>query len=114
MRTDPRSAFVSSAAGRLTSFVTPMKRLLAVLVFAFCLTAPLVHGAEKKIILIAGKPSHPPGMHEFHAGALLLQQCLANTPGVKVIVYANGWPDVATAFEGADAVVIYSDGGAKN
>src|SRR5262249_2196706 len=28
---------------------------------------------KKKIVLIAGKPSHPPGMHEFRAGMLLLQ-----------------------------------------
>lgn len=68
--------------------------------------------AEKKIVLIAGKPSHPPGMHEFRAGCLLLQECLANTPGVGVTVYSNGWPHVENAFDGADAVIIYADGGA--
>jgi hypothetical protein len=68
--------------------------------------------ADKKIVLIAGKPSHPPGMHEFRAGCLLLQQCLANTRGVSVTVYSNGWPHVENAFDGADAVVIYADGGA--
>ena len=91
-----------------------MKRLLVLLAVAFGLTAPLVHAADKKIVLIAGKPSHPPGMHEFRAGCLLLQACLEKTPGVKVTVYSNGWPDVATAFDGADAVVIYSDGGGKH
>jgi len=68
--------------------------------------------ADKKIVLIAGKPSHPPGMHEFRAGCLLLQKCLANTPGVTTFVYSNGWPTVADALDGADAVVIYADGGA--
>ena len=29
--------------------------------------------ADKKIVLIAGRPSHPPGMHEFRAGSLLLK-----------------------------------------
>ena len=67
--------------------------------------------ADKKIVLIAGKPSHPPGMHEFRAGCLLLQQSLANTPGVSVTVYSNGWPNAESAFDGADAVVIYADGG---
>ena len=68
--------------------------------------------ADKHIVLIAGKPSHPPGMHEFRAGCLLLQQCLAGVKGVNVTVYSNGWPHVENAFEKADAVVIYADGGA--
>ena len=72
----------------------------------------LTFGADKKIVLVAGKPSHPAGMHEFRAGCLLLQKCLANTPGVSVSVFSNGWPNVANTFDGADAVVIYADGGA--
>lgn len=51
-------------------------------------------------------------MHEFRAGCLLLQQCLAGMPGVSVTVYSNGWPHVENGFERADAVVIYADGGA--
>ena len=74
----------------------------------------LASAAEKKIILIAGQPSHPPGMHEFRAGSLLLQKCLAGVPGVAVTVYSNGWPTVENALDGADAVVIYADGGAGN
>jgi hypothetical protein len=92
-----------------------MKRLLILLLTASLgLATAHAAGPVKNIVLIAGKPSHPPGMHEFRAGAMLLQQCLANTPGVKVTVYTNGWPDGANAFDGADAVVIYADGGAKN
>src|SRR5438105_2884291 len=30
----------------------------------------------KSLVLIAGKPSHPPGMHEFNAGVQLLARCL--------------------------------------
>jgi type 1 glutamine amidotransferase len=84
-------------------------RLLLVAAAALLVLPTLA--ADKKILLIAGKPSHPPGMHEFRAGSLLLQQCLANTPGVSVTVYSNGWPNVENAFDGADAVVIYADGG---
>jgi type 1 glutamine amidotransferase len=80
----------------------------------FLLLAGLVSlsAAPKHIILIAGKPSHPPGMHEFRAGCLLLQACLEHVPGVTCTFYSNGWPRVQKAFDGADAVVIYADGGA--
>jgi Trehalose utilisation len=87
-----------------------LRRLLVVgLALAAVATSSLA--AEKKIVLIAGKPSHPPGMHEFRAGCLLLQQSLAGVKGVHVTVYSNGWPNVENAFEGAAAVVIYADGG---
>ncbi len=69
---------------------------------------------KRKIILIAGKPSHPPGMHEFRAGSLLLQSCLREAPNVTTLVYSNGWPQDPGAFDGASAVVIYADGGAGN
>lgn len=75
----------------------------------------------KRIVLIAGRPSHPPGAHEHRAGSLLLQKCLAGFPGVTVDVYDQGWPatvaadgtrtDRHEALAGAAAVVIYSDGG---
>ena len=70
-----------------------------------------IPAADRKILLIAGTPSHPPGMHEFRAGSLLLQSCLAAVAGVEVVVHSNGWPKVEGAFAGADAVVIYADGG---
>ena len=79
-----------------------------------------VRGADKRIVLIAGKPSHPPGMHEFRAGCLLLQKALAGVPGVTVQVYDGGWPskmvdgkpvDDNAALDGADAVLIFADGG---
>ena len=76
--------------------------------------------APKRLLLIAGKPSHPPGMHEFRAGALLHQQCLKGFPGLQVEVYSNGWPTKVeggqsvrdnSVFTGAAAVVIFADGG---
>ena len=68
--------------------------------------------AEKHIVLIAGKQSHGPGDHEFRAGSLILQKCLNQVPGISAIVYSNGWPHVENAFDNADAVLIYADGGA--
>jgi Trehalose utilisation len=79
-----------------------------------------VRGADKRIVLIAGKPSHPPGMHEFRAGCLLFQKALSSLPGVTVQVYDMGWPakmvdgarvDDNAALDNADAVLIYADGG---
>lgn len=91
-----------------------MRSLLYLLLAAILLPTGPLPAADKHIVLIAGKPSHPPGMHEFHAGLLLLQQCLANTPGVKTTVHRNGWPEAPEAFAGADAVVLYCDGGDKH
>jgi len=67
--------------------------------------------ADKKIVLIAGKPSHGPGEHEFRAGCLLLNKCLAHVPGISSMVYSNGWPEDPNALDGADAILIYADGG---
>jgi hypothetical protein len=78
-----------------------------------------VRTADKRIVLIAGKPSHPPGMHEFRAGCLLFQKALAGVPGITVDVYDLGWPakmadgarvDDDAALDTADAVLIYADG----
>jgi len=86
----------------------PKSRLLALCLVAF----PLVlHAADKKIVLIAGKQSHGPGDHEFRAGSLLLKKCLDGVPGVSTVVHSNGWPAETSAFDGAAAVLIYADGG---
>jgi hypothetical protein len=69
--------------------------------------------ADKNIVFVAGTPSHGPGEHEYRAGCLLLQKCLAGVPGVQsVVVYSNGWPADPRAFDGADAIVLSMDGGA--
>ena len=38
-----------------------------------------------KIVLVAGKPSHGPGEHEFNAGTLLLAKCLRQNEGVDAV-----------------------------
>lgn len=78
---------------------------------------PLTAGAttpdgKKKLILIAGKPSHPPLMHEFRAGTTVLEQCLQGVPGLVVERHEMGWVKDEATFADADAIVIYSDGGA--
>jgi len=67
----------------------------------------------KKIVYVAGRPSHPPRMHEHNAGALLVKKLLNTDHSDKVLVvaYRNGWPADPSAFQNADALVIQSDGG---
>jgi type 1 glutamine amidotransferase len=75
----------------------------------------IVHAADSKnIILIAGKPSHGPGDHEFNAGSLLLSQCLNALPGIHAEVHNMGWPKDESVFDKADAVLIYADGGSRH
>jgi hypothetical protein len=54
--------------------------------------------ADKKIVLIAGGPSHGAGEHEYRAGSLLFQKCLSGKPGVSISVYSNDWPKDPSAF----------------
>jgi len=68
--------------------------------------------AEKKIVLVAGHPSHGPGDHEFNAGVQLLHQCLQHVPGVTSAFHLNRWPKDSHAFDGADTIMFFMDGGA--
>ena len=67
---------------------------------------------KKTLVLMAGKPSHPPGMHEFNAGVQLLEKCLADVPNLEVKTTLNGWPEDEDVLRNADAIVFYMDGGA--
>ncbi len=70
---------------------------------------------RKKIVLIAGNNSHGPGEHEFEAGTYCLRRCLDKVPGVIATHYFKGWPqNDPTAFDNADGVLIYADGGGGN
>lgn len=73
-------------------------------------------GDLKKIVYLAGPPSHAARMHEHNAGALLAKRLLDGHHGDKVLVasYLNGWPSDRSAFQNADALVIQSDGGPRH
>lgn len=66
----------------------------------------------RHLLMIAGGPSHGPGVHEYRAGSLLLARCLAAVPDLDVKVYGGGWVEDVAALMTADAVVMYTDGGA--
>ena len=68
-------------------------------------------GAKKKIVFLAGSPSHGYAQHEHHAGCLLLAKCInENVPGAVAVVY-QGWPKDPQALDDAASVVMFGDGG---
>ena len=67
-------------------------------------------GSPRKLVLIAGPPSHPPRIHEFRAGTILLENRLQRVPGLVVDRHERGWVQEGTTFDDADAVVCFSDG----
>ena len=92
--------------------------LYSLLAVCFTLLSPTPSFAEetpiKKLVIIAGKPSHPPRKHEFNAGVQLLRDCLAKVEGLKVEISLNGWPLNEAVLADADAIVFYMDGGGKH
>ncbi|MFT5130735.1 MAG: hypothetical protein ACI8W8_004366 [Rhodothermales bacterium] len=71
---------------------------------------------RKKIVFVAGAPSHPPGQHEFNAGVKLLSRCLRDA-SLDIIVanhHDSGWPTDPTALDNADGLILYMDGWHKH
>lgn len=66
----------------------------------------------RKILLLAGEPSHGYGAHDHWAGCNLLAQSLNNSGlPIEATVYRSGWPRDAKAFDDVNCVVMYGDGG---
>lgn len=81
------------------------------------LSSPLLaenEATRKKLVIVAGKPSHPPRMHEFNAGVQLLHRCLQDQSNVESHFVLNGWPQDESIFDKADAVIFFMDGGARH
>ncbi|MFN7939498.1 MAG: ThuA domain-containing protein [Bryobacteraceae bacterium] len=73
------------------------------------------YGADAaKIVLVAGKPSHGPGSHEFNAGVLLMEKMLRQNKNVEPVIVKGGWPEDEKIFDGARAVFFYLDGGERH
>jgi hypothetical protein len=91
-----------------------MRKLLAyALLASWSLFAGPAAGAADtaKVVLVAGRPSHGPGDHEFNAGCKLLAKCLSQVPGVEPVVVTGGWPKDESVFDGARTLVFFMDGG---
>jgi len=68
--------------------------------------------ARKKIVFISDAGSHGFGNHAYKAGFCLFARLLnENAPNVEAVVLTGGWPKDPTAFDGAAAIVLGSDGG---
>ncbi len=92
-----------------------MKRLGGILLgLALATSAAPAFGEDAKIVLIAGRPSHGKGEHEFNAGMKLLTKCLKEVPGVAPVYVGGGWPSDESVFDGARAVVFFMDGGGNH
>jgi hypothetical protein len=100
-----------------------MHRSLCVLALLLALPALPVRAADgakagderKKVVFLAGRASHGFGAHDHLAGCTLLANKLKEAkPGYETVVVKDGWPTDEKVFDGADAVVIYCDGGAKH
>ena len=67
---------------------------------------------NKRIVLVSGKKSHGGGAHEHPAGCELFADLLnKHVKGVDAVAQI-GWPEDPKVFDGAAAIVTYSDGGA--
>ncbi len=93
--------------------------LLVIIILSMLAFIPAnsVRGGErraKRIVLIAGKPSHPAMMHEYNATCSVLKACLDKVKGVEAVLYLNGWPSDPAALDAADAIFLYMDGGSRH
>jgi len=67
----------------------------------------------KKIVLVGGKKSHGPGMHDFTNGIPLIAAWLKAAPAfadADVLAYTGGWPEDLGVLDGATTIVCYFDG----
>ena len=66
----------------------------------------------RRILFLAGDPSHGYGAHDHWAGSNLLAKSL-NETGLPIVaeVHRYGWPRDSKEFDGVDCVVMYGDGG---
>jgi len=93
--------------------ITTRRTFLATCAAGAVALAARADDKPRKLLMIAGTPSHGPGDHEFNAGTTLLHQCLrrANVPGLTATLHLNGWPKDESLFDGVDAIFLFSDGG---
>ena len=67
---------------------------------------------RKKVVFLAGRASHGFGAHDHLAGCHLLANKLKEAkPAYETVVVKDGWPTDEKVLDGADAIVIYCDGG---
>lgn len=92
---------IQYALGDLDADATPSAQLNN----TFVKSAPV-----KKIIFLAGRPSHRSGHHEFRAGSLLLANRLNAQTDLPINAHViSGWPKDDSVLNDAAAIIIYCD-----
>ncbi|GIW98777.1 MAG: hypothetical protein KatS3mg111_2110 [Pirellulaceae bacterium] len=94
-----------------------IRRLVMLLFPLFLSVAHLAHSQEvRKIVFLAGKPSHGYGAHEHLAGCRILADTIERAMGraVECVVLSNGWPADESILDDADTIVMYCDGGDRH
>ena len=89
-------------------------RLLLIVCLSFALAPRFAAAADaekKKVVFIAGGPSHGFGAHDHLSGCNLLAAKLKEAKPAYETLVTQGWPKDEKELEGVDAVVLYCDGG---
>jgi type 1 glutamine amidotransferase len=69
----------------------------------------------KKICFVAGRDSHGRAAHAHGPGLQYFADELeAHMPNIETALHRGGWPQDPSFFDGADAIVIYCDGGPRH
>ncbi len=90
--------------------------LVWLILFSFDVEKVFAGNSEesKHLVLVAGSASHRVGEHEHRAGVLLMERCLAGISGLEVSSHFDGWPTDNRAFDNADAIHLFMDGGQRH
>ena len=91
----------------------PRVALIATCLLAHSASAPLASAQSKKVLLIAGPPSHGYGAHEHYAGLNVLAESMRSATDQVGVEVVKGWPAKAK-LDAADGIVIYCDGGRRH
>jgi predicted esterase/type 1 glutamine amidotransferase len=66
---------------------------------------------SRKILIVVGPSTHPPGSHEVVAGARVLKRCLetASNVATRDVEIIDAWPADSSDLDGVDTVVFLGD-----
>src|SRR3954454_17408173 len=89
--------------------------VIVTLILGITSTAPIgadENAGKRRVLFLAGKPSHGYGAHDHLAGCMLLAKSL-NESGLPIEAQVShyDWPGDEKLFDGVSCVVMYGDGG---
>lgn len=93
-----------------------MRRVCLFVLMCVCSASltPAQNTAKRKILMMAGNPSHGYGAHEHYAGLKILQESIEASSAAVDVTVIKGWPEDESIVDEADAIVIYCDGGKRH